>query len=73
MERIGRKPLQGVINIIWFNWHFYVLAFALITFLFFLHKFLPEGLAIILLIVALLAITGIFISLIVSWYIYDRF
>jgi hypothetical protein len=72
MERLRRKPFQGITNIIRFNWHYYVIAFMLITLLYFVKNFLPSRFAFIPVIITLLAIAGIFISLIISWYIYDH-
>ncbi len=70
MEQV-RKRFQGVTNIVRFNWHFYLVA-VLAVLLLFVLKFLSSrqyalylnGLAIV-----LLATT--FISLLVSFYIYD--
>jgi SAM-dependent methyltransferase len=71
MGRIIRKPFQGILNIIRFNWHFYVIALLLIVAMFFVLKFLPRPLQITAIIILSLAIAGITISLIVSFYIYD--
>jgi hypothetical protein len=72
MESISRKPFQGVLNIIRFNWHYYAIALLLIVTMFFTLKFLPLPLQITAIIILSLAITGIIISLIVSYYIYDH-
>jgi hypothetical protein len=72
MERIGRKPFQGITNIVRFNWHFYVIAFVLIIVMAFTLKLLPSTFHILAIIILSLAITGIVISLAVSWYIYDH-
>lgn len=71
MERLGRKPFQGVINIIRFNWHFYIIAFAVIAIAVISQNFLPATITIITSIFLLLAILSIIVSLIGSWYIYD--
>jgi hypothetical protein len=71
MEKKVRKPLQGITNIIWFNWHYYVIAFVLITGLYFANRFIPHSLQLVSNIILLLVIAGIVISLVVSWYIYD--
>lgn len=68
-----RKPFQGLFNIIRFNWHFYVLsllfvlALQLITVLFPFISSTYYGQLLIFLIVA-----STLLSLLVSWYIYDR-
>ncbi|MGN7820164.1 methyltransferase [Chitinophaga sp. 22536] len=65
MEGIKRKPFQGVMNIVRFNWHFYLLSMGLlITGLFFRHL-VPVQLLLWLLIASSV------LSLGVSWYIYD--
>jgi len=72
MERIARKSLQGVTNIIRFNWHYYVIAFILITIVLLTSKFLSRSLETTVIIILLFSIAGIIISLVVSWYIYDH-
>ena len=70
MERL-RGPFQGVTNIIRFNWHFYLLAVAILVILILLFPH-TGGL---MHVAFLLLIAGITIttltSLIISWYIYD--
>ena len=66
-----RKPLQGVGNIIRFNWHFYIVAFVVVgvaSVLGFALSGLWRGLAQLL---ALSVGLSTFISLVVSAYIYD--
>jgi len=70
MERI-RQPFQGVRNIVRFNWHFYVLAAISILVVLFLASFLQQPFKIIAIIVCLLIILTTFISLLVSYYVYD--
>jgi ubiquinone/menaquinone biosynthesis C-methylase UbiE len=70
MEQI-RKPFQGVWNIIRFNWHFYVLAFVFLLFVFLLTNYVNETFAFYLLLLCLLIALSIFISLLVSYYVYD--
>jgi len=72
MERLSRKPLQGLTNIVRFNWHYYVIAFVLIGILFFIKDVLPGYLIPGAEFFLLLAAAGIFISLIASWFIYDH-
>lgn len=72
MEALIRKPYQGVINIIRFNWHFYLFAvFSILLALVVSHlmgKFMFWP--------GIMVATGIFastsISLVVSYYVYDR-
>lgn len=66
-----RKPLQGVLNIIRFNWHFYLLSGLFITFLVLLSLFLEEKYRIYLLLIAFLVLLPTLISLFVSAYVYD--
>jgi len=56
-----RKPFQGITNIVRFNWHFYILALVLSLLLIWVH-----------IILVYLILAGTCISLVVSWYIYDR-
>lgn len=63
-----RKPLQGVSNIIRFNWHFYLLAFGMITVL--IITGLSLG-SIIYVSIAFLMAVPVLVSLLVSLYIYD--
>jgi ubiquinone/menaquinone biosynthesis C-methylase UbiE len=65
-----RKPLQGVYNILRFNWHFYVLAIAVIIVLTCVGIYSPTFQPITLLIVILISFSTI-ISLLVSMYVYD--
>jgi SAM-dependent methyltransferase len=67
----GRKPFQGVLNIIRFNWHFYAISVAMLGVLLFVRNLLPESYHTFIAIFCLLAFLGVFISLLVSFYIYD--
>ncbi|SFM84508.1 Methyltransferase domain-containing protein [Chitinophaga sp. YR627] len=65
---VGRKPFQGVMNIVRFNWHFYVIALLLMS--------AGGGLAYYMQIPVLAPLTGLafiacLLSLLVSMYIYD--
>lgn len=68
---IRRKPFQGVLNIIRFNWHFYLIAGITFIILIFLKSVFPPSLQSLILIGASLALFTILISLLVSFYIYD--
>ncbi len=66
-----RKPLQGVTNIIRFNWHFYVIALILVITILFFRRFLSPGLSALTDLILSLAVLSILVSLAVSYYIYD--
>lgn len=66
-----RKPFQGILNIIRFNWHFYVLAILFIFSLLFLSNFANSIIRIVLQLISFLISTIILISLAVSYYVYD--
>lgn len=68
---INRKPFQGVMNIIRFNWHFYVVAFVVLVCLVIIGSFLPSTLQTIINIMIILSTASVIISLAVSYYIYD--
>ncbi|MCW3084970.1 MAG: Methyltransferase type 11 [Bacteroidetes bacterium] len=70
MEKV-RKPFQGVGNIVRFNWHFYVLSIAGLIVLLLLGSRLSSTFHFYLNIGCLLISASIFISLLVSFYIYD--
>src|SRR5688500_14540986 len=72
MERMKRKPLQGVLNIVRFNWHYYVIAVVLIAVLLLLSDFLPGSLKAASVVIGFLAFAGMLISLAASHYVYDR-
>jgi SAM-dependent methyltransferase len=71
METVMRKPFQGVINIIRFNWHFYLIALVLIGALAMANSFLTEDIQWIIPALIILAILSITISLGISYYVYD--
>ena len=71
MAGMRRKPLQGVTNIIRFNWHFYVFSVFFIAVILSLTGFFPPGISQLVSVAVYLAVLSIFISLAVSWYIYD--
>ncbi len=66
-----RKPLQGVWNIIRFNWHFYEIAAVAVTGLFIIARFLTHPYLLLVLIAAWLIVITTIGSLGVSLYIYD--
>lgn len=68
---LDRKPLQGVLNIIRFNWQFYVIAGLVIAVLGASVDFIPEPFRMLVVLGTILAALMISISLIGSFYIYD--
>jgi SAM-dependent methyltransferase len=70
MESLNRKPLQGVTNIIRFNWHFYAMALLMIGILLFVANIYPMY-KIELWLLTFLIFFSILISLLVSYYVYD--
>lgn len=68
---LKRKPFQGVLNIIRFNWHFYLIAVLVLLGLLFFQYFLPEQMQPFLFWPGLLASLTVIISLLVSFYVYD--
>lgn len=71
MEAIVRKPFQGVINIIRFNWHFYIIAGFIIAFLFASSALIPRELINIVYVIIILILVALFLSLAISFYVYD--
>ncbi len=69
--QLKRKPLQGVSNIIRFNWHFYLMALLVFIGLMLLKSYLSQPLQIILNIGMAFAILTLMSSLFVSFYVYD--
>lgn len=70
MERI-RKPFQGILNIISFNRHFYLFSFALVAGILIISNFLYHPYKIAGNIIAGLIVAITFISLMISFYVYD--
>lgn len=70
MERINRKTFQGVVNIVMFNWHYYIISLVLLVLLLVAGFNFPLY-SVFALTIALLLIAGTVLSLAVSYYIYD--
>jgi len=70
MEQI-RKPFQGVLNIIRFNWHFYFIAISLVLVLLFSANYFEKPYSNFIYIFSVLAVSSIIVSLLVSLYVYD--
>ncbi len=71
METVARSPFQGVLNIIKFNWHFYLIALAIVIVLPWLASYLASPLTTILNAIAFFTALNLVVSLAVSFYIYD--
>jgi len=69
---VKRKPFQGVLNIIRFNWHFYLLAGLLLIGLLCFRLTLPQIIQPVALWLSILAILTLSLSLLISFHIYDR-
>ncbi len=70
-SNIQRNSFQGVINIIRFNWHFYIFAIIFIILLHFSKSYLPTNLGFFISLIIFFTILSTFISLLISYYIYD--
>ncbi|MEZ4795218.1 MAG: methyltransferase domain-containing protein [Flavobacteriaceae bacterium] len=68
---LERAPFQGVLNILKFNWHFYVITGSIFIAAILLFPLLPSFLQSFIFWILILAIGTILISLVVSWYVYD--
>jgi len=66
-----RKPFQGTLNILRFNWHFYLLALIGLGFLLSIESLIPDPLNLLIWIGSFITIADIIVSLAVSFYIYD--
>jgi SAM-dependent methyltransferase len=66
-----RRPFQGVLNILRFNWPFFALAAAGWVTLVLLAQQVPSGLRTMLLVLVFLSAAATLLSLVVSWYVYD--
>lgn len=71
MEKVNRKSFQGVGNIVRFNWHFYLIAFAIVIVLWFTRNYLPTTLNWLTTGTIIFTIITTFISLVISYFIYD--
>lgn len=68
-----RRPCQGVLQILQFNWQFYLAAAAALSVALLAAPFLPGLMRAVLLIGVTPALFWLMSSLLVSWYVYDRF
>lgn len=68
---LKRKPFEGVLNIVRFNWHFYLIASIVLFILIAIQSYLPTILQILVFLGLAFSILSIIISLLVSYYVYD--
>lgn len=68
---LKRKPLQGVTNIIRFNWHFYLIGFVVFVVLLLIKNQFSQQIQTLINVGVAVAILTLVISLLVSFYIYD--
>lgn len=66
-----RKPFQGTLNIIRFNWHFYVLSFGFVITVLTWNNYFQTELGGYVYALCLLIAGTIIVSLLVSYYVYD--
>ena len=67
---MARASMQGLVNIIRFNWHFYVLAGVILCVTWYVNQFFIGSAT--LLLIIFLAAFWIVVSLAVSYFVYDR-
>jgi hypothetical protein len=72
MGAMKRKPFQGIANVVRFNWHFYAIGAVVIAGLFVLSGPLPPFFRYTAQLLGLLSAISMIISLLASYYIYDR-
>lgn len=66
-----RKPFQGVLNIVRFNWHLYLIALSLILCLLFITNYFDTPFQTIIYVFCILIFAAFFVSLLASFYVYD--
>jgi len=69
---VRRRALQGVTNILLFNWHFYLMAIMVVVMLLVSTHFVSESLVPFVMLLLILVVGPIAVSLIVSYWIYDH-
>ena len=70
MEEI-RKPFQGILNILRFNWHFYAIGFVIISLFLIIAPYTNPTISKFIHFIIFLMVLTVFISLVVSYYVYD--
>lgn len=68
---LNRSRWLGVKHIVWFNWHFYLLAILLIAVLCVGYQYTDGLISLLLLLMLTGATLTLIVSLLVSWYVYD--
>jgi len=68
---VNRPGWLGLWHIVWFNWHFYVLALLLMVMLALGYRYTSGIVSLFLLLMLLGAALTLIVSLLVSWYVYD--
>lgn len=66
-----RKPYQGIVNIVRFNWHLYLIAFGTVFFLFLIATTLDTIVQTSIYALGIVILASIIISLMASIYVYD--
>lgn len=66
-----RKPFQGVVNIVRFNWHFYALTCGFLFILLFAANYCEKPYTNFIYLLSALAVSSMVISLLISFYVYD--
>jgi ubiquinone/menaquinone biosynthesis C-methylase UbiE len=72
MESAMRTPYQGVMNVIRFNWHFYAIAVISVLLMLFVSAYADNLAFWFLLVLAFGTLASTCMSLLVSYYVYDR-
>ncbi|MEP6465206.1 MAG: methyltransferase [Parafilimonas sp.] len=71
MQSLERKPFQGILNVIRFNWHFYALALASVSLLIVLGYFTNHTFQPLIFILSILILISILFSIAATFYVYD--
>ncbi len=71
MDTINRKPFQGVLNVVKFNWHFYFLSFSFILVLLASTPLLSQNYIFFCYLISSIILIPTLISLFITYYIYD--
>ena len=71
MDKTVRKPFEGVLNVIKFNRHFYILAILLVVILVCFGYFVNNKSSVYYCFISLLIFVTMFVSLVVTYYVYD--
>ena len=69
---VNRKPFQGLLNVVRFNWQFFVIAVGASTVMSLISIFLPDIWQILVLLAASMILITTLISLLATYWVYDR-